>query len=186
MKWKLFRITIGITVIIFILCYPLLGTSAFLSDAEHAVNSTSIGYNDTSIKEEFPSPDPIEPEKESIITKKVSITNQDSVNCFIRVSIDYSDADIGNQCKLNNLDTTNWIFIPKEGNPKLGGFYYYTKAVNPGESTTTLFDSVTISSGADYQYHESGDSFQIIVYEESIQEKEGLSYEQVWDRFIQT
>ena len=80
-----------------------------------------------------------------------------------------------------------WIFIPESGDNTLGGYFYYTKILEPGEKTEKLLDSVCT-------YFESADqikSHQIYVYAESVQtyDKDGNPYDEgqwreAWKEFL--
>lgn len=65
-----------------------------------------------------------------------------------------------------------WVFIPESAEePELGGFFYYTQAIAPGEKTGDLIHSICsyFPDSADIK------PYQVIVYAESIQvyDKEG-------------
>lgn len=174
-------------------CIPLLcclilgllpGTRAFFSDYEQISNHTQIGFNDTEITEEFPSPEPLKPATESYAPKKVTITNTASVPCYIRVSLSYSNSDIGNAVTLTNLNTSEWSYLSKEENQILGGYYYYHNPVSPGASTSWLFDGISVSQLANYDYIPADGSFEVMVYEESVQQGMYTSWQNAWEIFL--
>lgn len=81
----------------------------------------------------------------------------------------------------------DWIFIPESEDSVLGGYFYYTKILEPVEKTEKLLDSVCT-------YFESADqikSHQIYVYAESVQtyDKDGNPYDEdqwreAWKEFL--
>ena len=171
-----------------IICLIITGvigtTAAFFTAYDTADNRVGIGYNESLIVEEFPSPDPIVPGQSNNYTKKVAVKNNDSVPCYVRVSVSFSSSHIGSATALTDLNTTDWIFISEEDDPKLGGYYYYKEALAPDESTRSLFEGITISPGADFSFSSSGDTFDVIVYEESVQCGAYTSYADAWNYFI--
>lgn len=172
-------------ILLCLLAAALTGTTiAFFTSHDRAVNPVGIGYNESRIEENFPTPTPIIPEQDTPNTKVVTVTNADSVPCYIRVSVSFSDSDIGNAAQLLKLNTTDWIFCSETEDSKLGGYYYYTAPVQPGQSTVPLFEGITITADADFSRKESGDTFDVIVYEESVQQGEYTSYQDAWNQFI--
>lgn len=81
----------------------------------------------------------------------------------------------------------DWIFIPESEDDVVGGYFYYTKILEPGEKTEKLLDSVCT-------YFDSADqtkSHQIYVYAESVQtyDKDGNPYgedqwREAWEEFL--
>ena len=154
---------------------------AYMTDYEVKTNKVAVSYNDSNITEEFPDPTPVIPGQEQTYTKKVTVTNKESVPCFIRVSIDYSSSDIGNHVTLQQLNTKDWEYVGKSDNQKLGGYYYYKEPVASGQSTNALIDGITIGKEADCT---DADEFTVIVYEESVQQTGTNTYLEEWNSFI--
>lgn len=159
-------------------------TTAFFTAYDRADNVVGIGHNESGIEEEFPSPTPVIPGQDNTYTKKVTVKNNDSVPCYIRVSVAFSDSHIGAATSLTGLNTTDWVFCSEEEDLKLGGYYYYKKAIAPGESSSPLFEGVKVSSDADFSFSVFGDTFDVIVYEESVQCGSHTSYIDAWNHFI--
>lgn len=159
-------------------------TAAFFTAYDRTDNLVGIGYNESVIEEEFPSPTPAIPGQDNAYTKKVTVKNNDSVPCYIRVAVAFSDSHIGTATSLTDLNTTDWEFCPEEEDSKLGGYYYYKKVLAPGESSSPLFEGMNISSNADFSFSVSGDTFDVIVYEESVQSGSYTSYIDAWNHFI--
>lgn len=167
------------------LAAALTGTTiAFFTSHDRAVNQVGIGYNESRIEENFPTPTPIIPNENTPNTKVVTVTNTDSVPCYVRVSVSFSDSAIGNAAELLKLNTTDWIFCSETEDTKLGGYYYYKEPLQPGQSTVPLFEGITVTADADFSQKESGDTFEVIVYEESVQQVHYTSCQDAWNQFI--
>lgn len=159
------------------------GTMAFLTAHDQKVNRLAVGHNDTGIREVFPDPGPVPVEHNPNCTKKVWVTNQGSgengfeVDCYVRVSLSYSDWDIGKAVVLQNLNTRDWYAAGD-------GYYYYLPVLKKGKSTTPLFTGFTIDSS---QIEDSRKAylsdFTISVYEESVQARGFQSAEQAWNYY---
>ncbi len=167
---------------IFIAVMSIAGTAAFFSDFDSKENWIGIGQNESQITEVFPEPAPIIPDGENDYVKRVSVMNNSSVPCFIRVLVVYSDSGIGDAVQLQELNTTDWVYLPEDQNEKLGGYYYYKHIVQSGDITEPLFKGVKISADADLSY--PLDSFEVIIYEESVNQDGYNHYMDAWDSFI--
>lgn len=159
-------------------------TIAFFTSYDRIHNRVGVGFNETVIEEEFPSPTPATPGQTQTFSKKVQVQNRNSVPCFVRVSISFSDSDIGQATALVNLNEDDWIFCSAEENAKLGGYYYYKEVLLPGDITRPLFDGIQITSDADFSLQNPEDTFDVIVYEESVQQGSFTSYADAWNHFI--
>lgn len=83
--------------------------------------------------------------------------------------------------------SNDWVYIPATDSDELGGYFYYTKSVAPGDATKDLINTVAT-------YFESADDikdYEIIVYAESVQtaDKDGVAfaddaYEDAWTEFL--
>jgi hypothetical protein len=124
-------------------------------------------------------------------TKKVQVTNEDNTSAYIRVFMDFSDSDIKDKAKImvKTSDGTDiyydadgfaeksaahpkWVYIPEteesdsdEDSALLGGYYYYTEPVAPGESTDSLMEGVRVT----YENATQIRDFDILVVADSIQ-----------------
>ena len=93
------------------------GIAAYQSAFDTAENIIRAGSNTTEIGEEFPSPTPVAPDKNTDITKKIWVTNREqgadgvSVDCYVRVSLAYSNSDIGRAVTMNGQYTVMMDFI---------------------------------------------------------------------------
>ena len=99
------------------------GTNAYLTSYDQAVNVIGVGKNTTTIEEEFPTPSPLPGDGDSEFSKTVWVANgsvqgeKSLVDCYVRVSIGYSNYDIARAVTLKQLDRTNWVEADD-------GFYY--------------------------------------------------------------
>lgn len=86
-----------------------------------------------------------------------------------------------------NGPSNDWVYISKNTDSELGGYFYYTKSVAPGEDTDALMTKVAT-------YFESADDikdYEIIVYAESVQtaDSDGVKYadsdyQTAWTEFL--
>ncbi len=156
------------------------GTQAFFSDAANAsVNTMTVGKLETSITEEF-KPVEIKKEESAQIHKKVKVTNQGNVPCFVRVLVQYSNEDW--KPELEHLDTENWVYHPDDGR------YYYKHVLYPGDSTSNLFDGVRIPKEKDTKALTESLDFSVFVSEESVQVEHGgaafSDYQDAWEYYL--
>ena len=92
---------------------------------------------------------------------------------YARLSLGYSNHDIGKAVVLKNLDRINWI--------KEDGYYYYRYPLKEGQSTTPLFTGFYIDfSRMDKTYLNQIAEFRIQVYEESVQAEGFSDYLSAW------
>ena len=159
------------------------GTTAYQTAFDFRQNKVRVGYNHTEIEEEFPAPSPIPGNRDEEFVKKVQISNRTSqaeggsVDCYVRVSLGYSNSDIGNAVTLKNLDEVHW---KKEQD----GFYYYKEILKEGETTAPLFTGFFIEeSKIKKEYLEYLKNFEIQVYEESIQASPFKDYQSAWAHY---
>ena len=159
------------------------GTAAYLTDYDEKINHVKAGSNYTEIKEEFPSVTPFPGDKDQEIPKKVWVTNNatgirgESVDCYVRVSVAYSNSDIGKAVTLKNLNTTDWI-------SDKDGYYYYRHILKEGQSTVPLFTGAYIeSSKVEKEYLDKLDKFEIQIYEESTGTGDFKDYQSAWKHY---
>lgn len=129
--------------------------SAYLITSSRKANEITIGSVKTSIVEEFDPPTRLEPGIN--FTKKVSVKNNGTNSCYVRILVSFSNSKMGNLCKLD-YNTSNWKFDESDG------YWYYNGALNPGKTTENLFNNVEISRDADANEFED---FDITIYHES-------------------
>lgn len=120
-------------------------------------NTFTIGDVTTEIQEEFEITD-------SGIVKKPSVVNTGTNSCIIRMRVVISPSDAA---EVTGFDADNW---KKEAD----GYYYYQKAVDPGEKTTPVFTGVTVREGF------SGD-VEVTCYQEAVQSEATIENATVTD-----
>lgn len=161
------------------------GTAAFFSAYDQAENRVAVGRNDTEINEEFPDPsDPGDNEtpeyKKTVWVGNTSQAEKGfNVDCYVRMSLSYSNQDIGKAVTLLGLDTVNWAYDSNDG------YYYYRGILKEGEATAPLFTGFRIDrSNMDELYQDTIDDFQINVYEESIEAADFKDYRSAWKYYL--
>lgn len=174
-------------------------TIAYLGHSQQAENNVVIGHDDADITEEF-----LPPSEQSMVSenqKDVTFQNTGTVPCFVRVYVEFSDRDIADRASVKLGDTyylwndfkndmvysrysSDWRFIPENGT-KLGGYFYYTKMLQPGESTSSVFTDVKVDFRIDDQGNTDPNEsntdlirdYDMIVYTETVQTVETGSKE---------
>ena len=141
---------------------------AYMSDSERAYNEISIGGSNIDIVEEFDPPKELTPGIS--FTKNVSVKNQGPNFCYIRVMAVFTNSDMGQYCTVDWNDT-DWVYNANDE------YWYYTKSVPEGWSTSSLFTTVTLSEDIPEAMIQS---FDMIVYAESYQATGFANYEDAW------
>ncbi len=108
-----------------------------------------------------------------MITKDVKIRNTGKDDCYVRVLSLFSDSDMEKYCTVN-YNTTDFTYNKNDG------YYYYKKVLKKGETTPSLFTTVTISKNIP---QDEIRKFDIIVYQESYQSYGFDSYQAAWDHY---
>lgn len=99
-------------------------------------------------------------------------------DCYVRMSLSYSNDDIGRGVKLTGLDMANWVYNSQDG------YYYYRKKISEGEKTAPLCTGFQIDpQKIDDTYRDSIKDFEINVYEEAVQAEGFSDYESAWRYF---
>ena len=157
------------------------GTTAYQTAFDLRQNKVRVGYNHTEIEEEFPAPSPIPGNRDEELVKKVQISNRTSqaeggsVDCYVRVSLAYSNSDIGRAVTMKGQNTTDWVYSDD-------GFYYYKNVLKEGESTRPLCTGFMVEAEKiEKTYWEELKDFQIQVYEESVEAKPYESCQAAWE-----
>ena len=173
---------------------------AYYTGEETHTNAVTVGQNTTTITEKFDPPTKLKT-GENTYKKTVQITNTGNTDTFIRVFLDVDD-DAIRKITVFSGDNRNswyspgdykdhlpsgWVFVP-ESNAILGGCYYYTSVVKPGESTTPLITDVKTT----FPDESSVKPYNILVHEESIQtyDKHGSlisgndAWQKAWSEFL--
>lgn len=88
--------------------------------------------------------DPIKVMPASSVSKVVAVKNSGSLAVYVRISLkktvnDPTDLAVGWEDKIScNINSADWQLVD--------GYYYYTKALRPGQTTTPLFDEVSFAA----------------------------------------
>ena len=158
---------------------------AYQTDSGERQNAFSPGYNDSEITEEYPPPDPINPGENRTIVKKVAVTNQASVPCYVRVALKASNSDLPITYMFGGQDGYN-----KSDWELKDGYYYYKHVLNVQNRTSYLIDSVRVNGDqADTTYLNKTEQVSIFVYAETVQAKNAdtgelwSSYQEAWDHY---
>lgn len=114
---------------------------------------------------------------------KVTISDGDDINSKMEAAGYLAYNDFWSDREAIN----NWVYIPETEDADLGGYFYYTKAIAPGESTEELIDTIATYYNAADEIKE----YEVIVYAESVQTmgNDGLAfmnskYKEAWKEFL--
>lgn len=134
--------------------------NAYLEGQDEAVNSFSVGNNETAIIEDYEEVQHLRPGMN--IDKAVSVKNTGRNACFVRVMALFSDSRAEEYAE-TDINSSCW---------SLGddGYYYYRNVLQAGGTTENLFSHVRI---ADNVEQEKLKGFEIIIYAESINAETG-------------
>lgn len=160
-------------------------TLAYLGSEDSKENKVNVGVDKADISENFPDVS-IQTSGSNVFPKQVKVKNTGSVPCFVRAYVAFSDSRIEAKSQLtngtlsymslndfkNSLKTTasnDWNYVDS-GDEKIKGYFYYTKAVNPGEETNYLIQRVKTTYETS-NVDEISD-FEVIVYTETVQTTE--------------
>lgn len=167
-------------------------TYAYLKTETSATNSFVVGENSIKVEENYETVMTLGP---GIVNKDPKVTNTGNIPCYVRMRVDFSDGNAKKFCTLQITDDKkgDWVYCSADG------YYYYTKVLEPNDSTEPLFTSVCISETAtsgDSEQTETGTSdsseqtetaklsaFNINVYAESKQAADlgkDDTYQTVW------
>lgn len=127
-------------------------TLAYFIHHDMALNRFVVGSQVSEINELWTPP--AEMKKGSEYTKRVTVKNTGTAECYVRVFAEMMD-DSAARSVTADWNTADWT------EKQTDGYYYYRKVLAPGESTAPLLTKLT--SSADLQ------DFGMIVYEESVQ-----------------
>ena len=161
-------------VIVFMLLIGVMGVgglSAYFMDADTADNRMTIGGNRIELIEEFVPPKELIPGTQ--FTKDVKVENVGPNDCFVRIKAVFTDSDMEKYCEVD-FDTNNYEYNISDG------FYYYKKILKSGETTPSLFSTVSLSS--ETPADEIKD-FDILVYTESYQSEGFTDYHDAWEHY---
>ena len=182
------------------------GTLAYLSDTgETRENAFTVGNVDINIQEQFNPPASLTV-GDNAYQKRVTFKNDGTVDAYVRVAVAFSSTDVADVSKLSYDNGTTWYSMAelKEHLPSdwayaktgaLSGYYYYTKPLAPGESTSPLFTNVkttfvakTADTNTTINY--TPRDYDVYVYAEGVQQRKldgsgnHTSYADAWTEFL--
>lgn len=154
-------------------------TYSYLIANDAKLNEFSVGENDIEIIEEFEAPEELKPG--ITFPKEPSVRNTGDLPCLVRMRVDFSDSNAEDFCVLKydgNYGvnrTGGWTDKYKY----VDGYYYYTKILQPGESTPPLFDEVYIKDEKDQEGNPKYEmiDFDIMIYVESKEWRDTYAYD---------
>ena len=186
--------------------YLASNTLAYLSDrgpVKH--NELTVGNVVMDITEDFEKP-PAMDVGTTTFKKDVKITNNGTVTGFTRASILFSNGDVEGISEVSGDGGKTWYSLDEfsshlpsgwayQANGTLGGYYYYTKALAPGESTTSLITHVRTTfeeavAVTDESINRTPRDYDIFVYAEGLQQEKldgsgpWSDYSQAWSAFL--
>ncbi len=115
-------------------------------------NKVLIGENESKIEEEFP-----DPNIKEINLKKVEIHNRQSVPCFARVKLLWSDFNV-KQKSILDIDEEKWEYNQEDD------YYYYKEVLAPNTGFASFFSTLRVQNPTEQ------DDFEVTIYEETYQQ----------------
>ena len=138
--------------VLFLLCLMLVGvTAGFLISTDSVTNRLSCGYNTAEIVENYVPLSSFAKGEE--VTKEVKVRNEGSVPCYVRVFAEISRPEAREAIDVD-FSTSDWSKMSE-------GYYYYSRVLNAGEESSSLFTTLTAK--------ENVSDFEMICYSESVQ-----------------
>lgn len=204
-KTKRFRI-LAILSICLLIGLGVAGTLAYLTYKTKTVtNKFTFGNVDVTIVEDFNKPNNLVV-GDNVYKKSVTLKNTGTVSNFSRVNVRFSDTNVSEISYLSPNGGTSWYKVSeykdhlpngwayKDDGP-LSGYYYYTKALKPGESTTPLFTHVKTTfinktADTDETINYTPRPYDIYLLSEAVQQYKldgsgpHSSYETAWTEFL--
>lgn len=199
---------------VILLIFAVVGTVlAYYTNSDKAKNTFTVGENENKILESFVPPDSQGGGSNKYL-KQVQVENTGDVPCFVRVYVDFSDSEILKMSKLSDTETQDktsaiyysadpnaegsfakylngktggkwkYVFDTDENGNLLGGYYYYTDRVEPGQATEPLFRWVDTDYGEDAAKVQQ---YEILVYSETVQAFDGNTqpdWKTQWENFL--
>ncbi len=190
----------------FLICSAVLlcgiaSTWAYFTHGRILDNGFWAGTNTIEIQEEYDPPKTLSV-GENVFRKRVQVENTGTVPCFVRVFADFSDYEIREISEISPNGTdyypadefeehmpVGWIRIHEEEDELLGGFYYYTEALEPDEVTVSLFEKIRCT----FKNADEIQPFDILISAESVQTRDclgqvfegGDAFRQAWTEYLE-
>ena len=170
---KKLKLIIPITILILIsVAAP--GIRAYFIDSDSVTNNIVGGSVTTEIVEEFDPPEKLTPGVS--FTKDVKVENTGTSNCYVRIKAVFENSRMEQYCEID-WNNTDWIYDSEDG------YWYYTEIVQEGQSTSSLFTTISIKNDAP---EAKLADFNIIIYAEGVESHQGqgfASYAQAWSHY---
>ena len=157
--------------ILLLLISACVGAFAYLTDADRATNTLTVGGVNVGIVEEFDPPKEIVPGV--AFTKDVKVQNNGPSNCYVRIKAVFTDSDMEKYCSVD-WNTSDFVYNDEDG------YYYYKGELEVGELTKSLFTTVTVSDSIPEAEIKD---FDILVYTEAYQSNGFDNYEEAWEHY---
>lgn len=125
---------------------------AYFTQEKIQKNKVLVGENESKIEEEFP-----DPSIKEINLKKVEIHNKQSVPCFARVKLLWSDFSV-KQKSILDIDEEKWEYNQEDD------YYYYKEALAPNTGVAPFFSTLRVQNPTEQ------DDFEVTIYEETYQQ----------------
>lgn len=176
-------------------------TTAYLSYLQKQHNAFTVGRNTIAVTEEYAPPMEMK-QGDNLYQKKVQVKNTGTVPCFVRVFAGFSDREMEERSQLSPDGAKlypaaeyaahlpdGWSCIEPEEDVLLGGYYYFTEAVEPKQETIPLFEKVNTH----FERAEDVSAYEILIYAESVQVRDldGVEFagadawRQAWTQFLE-
>lgn len=157
-----------------VICLSLLayGSVAYFTAEGTATNVITAGNLQIALKETaipadggdpVPFVDPVGVMPGESVSKIVQVENTGSAAAYIRIALeteialaDGKTGEVNPQLVTMNINTAKWV--------ARDGYYYYTDALAPGETTAPLFTAVTFAPEMDNLYQESTATVHVNAY----------------------
>lgn len=137
----------------FLLCSMFVAVSyGFLISEDSVTNKLSCGTCKSVIEEDFGSY--ISFNSGESYTKEVAVKNEGNTACYVRVFAEITDLDVRDKISID-WNTEDWTQKQSDG------YYYYKSTLSPGDTTDSLFTTLTASADIE--------DFEMICYEETVQ-----------------
>lgn len=150
-KWDKKKVAVVAAIIC---CLTLLagGTLAYFTAEETAYNVITTGRLDMTLHDEYAEEDGTNVVPDTEVSKVVYVENSGDVSFWVRIGLEkIIEAAEGVEAELEfdeyislDIDEENWRYAE--------GYYYYNRALEPGESTEELFTTVYFDKAMGNEY----------------------------------
>lgn len=200
------RLIIVITAMLLLALAGIVYTRAYLTDfGPKKDNYLTIGNIDMQIQENFSPPGSLNVGQNQYV-KQVKVYNNGRNPGYARVLLEISNKDVEDLTQvscdngahwyqlsdLKNHLPSGWVYI---STGTLGGYYYYTQPIEPGQSTPYILTDVRttfVNKTADTNYtiNQTPRNYDIYVYCEGLQQmrlngsSKHNNYQTAWSEFL--